>query len=72
MNEPPITHKSEGKKYFFIKAYSYIYLYEDRNGLKECFTPQELGLVPKIRVTNMKWNKMERGEDIKPENKFRW
>lgn len=72
MNKPPKTCIKNGIEYYLVKEYSHIFLYENEYGLKESFKADELGLIEKVRVIDVKWSKMELGGDIKPENKFRW
>ena len=68
-NEPPKTHKENGRKYYYIKSYKNVYLYEDEYGMKECFKADQLRLVKKYKVAYVKWNKMELGLDINKERK---
>ena len=43
--ELPKKHFINGKNYDLIKEYKNFGLYENEKGIRECFTPFELGLV---------------------------
>lgn len=61
MKKPPNKMIIRNREYYYLRSYSHFYLYEDEYGMKECFKAQELGMVPKYRVVNIKWSKMEGG-----------
>ena len=45
--EIPKKYFKDGKNFELIKEYKYFGLYQDENGIRECFSPFDLGLVEK-------------------------
>jgi len=44
----PEIHKSNNRKYYFVKQYPNFAMYQTENGIAECFSYHELGLVEEM------------------------
>lgn len=44
----PEIHKSNNRKYYFVKQYPNFVMYQTENGIVECFSYHELGLVEEM------------------------
>ena len=40
----PEIHKSNNRKYYFVKQYPNFVMYQTENGIAECFSYHELGM----------------------------